>query len=206
MNSFSILNSLPLLCLVLATTWTSCMLIREANADNIINSNNTKWSKITVAEYDAKEYSFLHDINMKRVAKGESQLKPSRLLTNYAQREANRMAKLSGLVYPQIDFLDQHFGYAIKISGQNGRLLGNEYKSYIFIVKQGVLENFCFLSRSKDLLRQLVHASRHQHTRSQLQLQLETTRSRVGLRGRLRTNGRCVQSNFHSEIVSNESN
>lgn len=125
MNSFSILNSLPLLCLVLATTWTSFVLIRGANADDNNNSiSSNKWSKITVAEYDAKEYSFLHDINMKRVAKGESQLKPSRLLTNYAQREANRMAKISGLVYPQIDFLDHHFGYAIKISGKNGRTLG----------------------------------------------------------------------------------
>lgn len=90
----------------------------------IIDSKPVK--KLTIAEYDAKEATFLRQLNAKRLIKGINQFKPSRLLSNYAQREANHLANTSHLTYPKIDFLDNYFGYAFKIYGESDGHLGKK--------------------------------------------------------------------------------
>lgn len=131
----------------------TCMLVAIWTLVMIKEVSLGKVRKIELAEYDVKEFTFLHEINQRRVLQGQSQLKPSRLLTNYAQREATRLAKKGGLIYPQVDFLDNHFGYAMRIFGQDGRNLGIQ----IFITDLYYASRFMFFfciyySWSKDML------------------------------------------------------
>lgn len=87
-----------------------------------------KFRKITLAEYDAKEFNYLKGLNIKRLTKGQQQYKPDKLLSNYAQREAYRLASMTTLGYPHIEFLDNYFGYSFQIYGEANGQLGNKQK------------------------------------------------------------------------------
>lgn len=74
--------------------------------------------QVDIEEHDQDEMKYIESYNRSRIEKGDEPLEKSSKLTEVALNEAQRLAELSLLEFPDKQLLDWYYGTSFKISGK----------------------------------------------------------------------------------------